>query len=290
RAGNFGMMGAAFGLGFIIGPALGGWIGEAFGPRAPFMLASVVCFLNFTFGYFFLPETLTVENSRRFQRSRANPAGGLISMARYPVVIGVLLAFFLMQLSHSALPAVWAYFSKEKFDWSDAQIGTSLAYVGVTAAFVQGYLTRKIIPKIGETKAVLIGLSAMIVSFCGYAFFTPTGSYVFLWITVGAVSGFAMPGMQGIMSRFTPANEQGELQGAIASLMSITLILSPLMMTQVFALFTHDGADPYFPGAPWVLAAFILSLSLIPFWLTMRKAPPLEEMPKPKPEAPQPAE
>lgn len=272
RAANFGIMGAAFGLGFIIGPAVGGLLGEI-GPRWPFALASVVTLANFVYGYFVLPETLTEENRRKFDWRRANPVGGLLSMARYPVVIGVLAAFFLMQFSHNALPALWSYFSKEKFGWSDFNIGLSLTYVGITAAFVQGYLTRIVIPKIGETRAVMIGIAAMVTSFSGYAFFTPTGQYVYLWITVGAVGGFIMPGMQGIMSRATPNNEQGELQGAIASLMSITMAFSPVLMAGVFARFTSVESDVYFPGAPWALAALILAAALIPFWLTMRHIP-----------------
>ncbi|MEM9420994.1 MAG: TCR/Tet family MFS transporter [Pseudomonadota bacterium] len=270
RAANFGLMGAAFGLGFIIGPLIGGIAGE-FGHRWPFAIACILTLINFTFGYFVLPETLTEENRRKFQWSRANPVGGLLSMARYPVVIGVLFAFFLMQFAHNSLPAVWAYFTGEKFGWTALNTGMSLAYVGVTAAFVQGYLTRKVIPAIGEVKAVSIGIAAMVVSFMGYAFFTPTGAYVYFWVTVGALGGFIMPGMQGIMSKATPANEQGELQGAVASLMSMTLVASPFIMTQVFAQYTDDAQEYYFPGAPWLLSAVVLGASAIPFLQTMRR-------------------
>ncbi len=272
RAANFGLMGAAFGLGFIFGPIIGGIFGEI-GPRWPFIAASALGFLNFLYGLVVLPETLSEENRRRFDWRRANPFGGLASMARYPVVIGVLSAYFLMQLAHNSLPAVWAYFSKLKFGWSEAQIGLSLAFVGFTAAIVQGGLTRVIIPKIGETRSVVLGMAAMVASLLGYAFFTPTGNYVYLWIVVGALGGFMMPGMQGIMSRATPPNEQGELQGAIASLMSITMMVSPFTMTQIFAYFTDTEEGRNFPGAPYAVGAGLIVISAIPFILTMRKVP-----------------
>jgi DHA1 family tetracycline resistance protein-like MFS transporter len=273
RAGNFGILGAAFGLGFIVGPVLGGLVGEL-GPRWPFVVASLVTFANLVFGYFVFPETVSAENRRAFDWRRANPIGGLLSVGRHPLVLGVLSAYFLMQFAHNSLPAIWSFFTKEKFAWSEWQIGVSLAYVGITAAFVQGYLTRRIIPKIGETRAVLIGMAGMTASFLGYAFATPSGAWVFLWITVGAIGGFLMPGMQGIMSRATPSNEQGELQGAIASVMSLTLASSPYTMSHVFGAYTDRTGDIYFPGAPWLLSAILLAASAIPFALTMRKVPP----------------
>nr|WP_281373813.1 MFS transporter [Parvularcula dongshanensis] len=208
---------------------------------------------------------------RRFEWRRAWPLGGLISVGRHPVVIGVLCAYFLMQLAHGALPAVWAFFGAEKFGWGPGAIGTSLAFVGVTAALVQGGLTCVVIPKIGQRRAVYLGLFTMTASFLGYAFATPQGGFVYLWIVVGAFGGFLMPAMQGLMSAATPESEQGELQGAIASVMSVTTVVSPLVMTQVFARFTHDGADPYFPGAPFVVAAVVLAAALIPFRRTMQR-------------------
>lgn len=281
RAANFGLLGAAFGLGFIIGPALGGFVGEEFGTRAPFMLASVIVFANFVFGYFVFPETLTEENRRPFDIRRANPIGGLLTVARRPLVLGIMIAYFLMQVSHHSLPAIWSFFSSLKFDWDKGDIGLSLAYVGVTAAFVQGYLTRKVIPVIGNSKAVLFGMAAMTVSFIGYALFTPSGAWVYLWITVGAFGGFIMPGMQSIMSDATPANAQGELQGAISSLMSVTMAFSPLMMTQVFGYFTAPGSGRDFPGAPFALAALLLAVSAIPFFFTTKKIADRKEEPAP---------
>lgn len=269
RAGNFGLLGAAFGFGFIIGPAFGGWLGDI-DTRLPFFAASAVCAANFAFGFFVLKESLPKERRRPFDWSRAWPLGGILSVTRFPVVLGVLCAYFLMQFSHSALPAIWSFFGAEKFSWTPGQIGTSLAFVGFTAAAVQGGLTRVIIPKIGPARAVYLGLFAMTASFLGYAFATPTGGYVYLWILVGAFGGFMMPAMQSIMSAAIPEDEQGELQGAISSVMSICTTLSPLVMTRVFTEFTSGSAPTYFPGAPMLLAAVILACALVPFGLTMR--------------------
>lgn len=269
RAANFGLLGAAFGIGFIIGPGLGGWLGEI-GPRVPFFVASGVAFINFVYGFFILPETLPKEKRRKFNIKRANPVGSLYQMRLYPIVLGVLLTFFLMQFSHNSLPAIWSYFAEEKFSWSPRDIGTSLMFVGFTSAIVQGWLTRIYIPKLGERRSVYLGITAMVISFLGYAFFTPTGAWVYLWIVVGAAGGFMMPAMQGLMSRATPEDAQGELQGAIASTMSITMITSPLTMTLIFSYFTREGAPVYFPGASFLAAAIILALCVIPFSLTMR--------------------
>lgn len=199
RSANFGLMGAAFGLGFIIGPVLGGWLGEVH-VRLPFVVAAAVAFANLIFGWLVLPETVTDATRRPFDWKRANPVGGLIAVSRHPTVLGVLFAFFLMQFSHSAFPAVWAFFTQEKFGWGEGATGTSLAFVGVTAALVQGGLVRKVMPKLGEVRAVLIGLSCSMVAIMGYALGTPSGAWIYFWIMIGSIGGFVMPGMQAIMS------------------------------------------------------------------------------------------
>ena len=271
RASNFGLLGAAFGLGFILGPLIGGYLGEI-NTRLPFYAAAFIAFCNFVYGFFVLPESLAPENKRPFTFKRANPLGSLLQLKTYPVVLGVLLAYFLIQVSHHSLPAIWSYFSKVKFGWSEGNIGLSLTYVGITSALVQGWLVRKAIPKIGEKKAVYIGVVAMTISFLGYALATPTGAFVYVWITVGALGGFMMPAMQGLMSKATPENAQGELQGAIASVMSITLLISPLFMTWIFHKYTNPEAEYIFPGAPFLVSASILVSCLIPFIITMKKA------------------
>lgn len=271
RAANFGMMGAAFGIGFILGPAIGGYLGEV-DTRLPFFAASAIAFINCVYGFFVLPESLPKEKRRKFDIKRANPLGSLIQVRTYPIVLGVLAAYFLMQFAHNSLPAVWSYYATVKFSWSSADIGLSLMFVGITSAIVQGGLTRVIIPKIGERLSVYVGILAMTVSFFGYALLTPTGHYVYLWILVGALGGFMMPAMQGLMSRATPEDAQGELQGAIASVMSLTMISSPISMTWIFDRYTAPGADPYFPGAPFAAAGLILVFSAIPFTITMSRA------------------
>ena len=269
RAANFGLMGAAVGLGLIVGPAVGGWLSEWGGPRWPFVAAAVVTFANGAFGYLVLPETLAEENRRPLDWRRANPVGGLLSVSRHPGVAGVLAAYFLMELGFTTLPAVWAYFTEAKYGWTEGQIGNSLAYVGLTGAFVQGYLTRSAMPRLGELRAAALGMIAMACTMVGYAVLSPSAPWLYVWITVAALSGFAGPGMQGVMTRATPADAQGELQGAVGSVTSLAMAIAPLPATQVFAAFTDDDGVR-FPGAPFVLAAVLLLLALVPLWRVSR--------------------
>lgn len=260
RAGNFGILGAAFGLGFIIGPVIGGFLGEI-SPRAPFFAAAALAFLNFLYGFFVLPETLPKEKRRKFQWRRANPLGSLLQMRVHPIVIGILGALFLVQLAHMSLPAVWSYFSIEKFGWSERDIGFSLAYVGLTSALVQAGLTRKVVPLIGEVRAASLGIFAMALTLLAYAF-AQAGWQVYVALTIGAISGFIMPSFMAVMSKCLPENEQGELQGAIASVQAIVMIITPLGMTQIFAYFTEADTPLYFPGAPFFLGAILAALAL----------------------------
>lgn len=268
RSANFGLLGAAFGLGFIFGPILGGLFSNI-DPRAPFYAAAALGFANAVFGYFAFPET--IKQRRPFSLLRANPIGSLWSVSRYGMVRTVLIAYFLMQFAHNALPAVFPYFATYAFDWNAFDISFALAFVGLMAAGVQAGLTRRVIPAIGEPRAVLVGASALTISFLGYAFLSPTGLYVYLWIAVGSLSGLMMPAMQGIMSSSVPGDGQGELQGAIGSVMSITMMTSPLIMTRIFTVYTDgDGLD--LPGAPLVLGAICILLSMIPFWAIVARS------------------
>ncbi|MEM1379174.1 MAG: TCR/Tet family MFS transporter [Pseudomonadota bacterium] len=269
RAANFGLMGAAFGIGFIIGPVLGGFTAE-WGIRIPFLVAAGLGAANAVFGYFFFPETL--KDKREFSWKRANPIGTLISVSRYGMVLIVLISFFLIQFAYNTLPSVFSYFAKAKYDWSEFNISLALAYVGITAAIVQAGLIRRIIPAIGELRAVILGASCMVTSMVGYAFFAPTGAQVYLWITVGALGGLIMPGMQAIMSAAVPADSQGELQGAVASVMSLTMMTSPLIMTQIFSTYTDD-VGIVFAGAPLVLASLCMTAGMIPFIIIARRQP-----------------
>jgi MFS transporter, DHA1 family, tetracycline resistance protein len=263
RAQNFGLMGAAFGAGFVIGPVIGGLLGE-FGPRAPFLAAAALSFANLIYGALVLPETLPAERRRAFDWRRANPTGTLGALRRYPVVIGLVGAYFLFQLGHHVLPATWSFFTMERFDWSPRQIGYSLGVVGVLMILVQAFLLRAALPRFGARRAGTIGFVFSIVSFTGYAAATEAWM-IYAFLAVGALQGFAGPAMQGIMSSNVPANEQGELQGGLASMASLTAIVGPPLMTEIFAYFTGSSAPLYFPGAPYVVAALVTLVALAAF-------------------------
>ncbi len=265
RAANFGLMGAAFGLGFIIGPALGGLIGDEFGHRAPFFAVAALGFINFIYGWFFLPETHALENRRKFEWHRANALGAFRHFRQYPVVLPIALVMFLYQLAHWAFPSVWAYYSGERFGWSAKQIGFSLMAVGLASAIVQGGLTRIVLPKFGERKAAFFGAGIAVLTYLGYGFVTE-GWMIYPLIAFGALAGFTAPALQGIMSRTVPADAQGQLQGAIGSINGVSMIFGPLLMTQIFSAFSRDGAGIYFPGAPFVLASLLTAIAIIPLF------------------------
>ena len=266
RAQNFGLLGAAFGLGFIIGPVTGGLLGEI-GPRVPFYAAALVTFLNLTYGYFILPESLHKENRREFEWSRANPLGALFALKRYPSVAGLIGALTFIYLASHAIQGTWTYFSMEKFNWSESMVGYSLGLVGIMSALVQGLLIRIIIPKIGEYNTMITGI---IFNICGCLLFSMAseGWMLLCFIIPYSLGGIAGPAIQGILSNQIPDNEQGQLQGALTSMMAATGIIGPLMMTSIFAYFTAENAPIYFPGAPFVTGAVLVAICL---FLILRK-------------------
>lgn len=278
RAQSFGVMGAAFGLGFIIGPAIGGFLGE-FGPRAPFFAAAALAALNFVYGLFVLPESLAPDQRRKFEWKRANPLGTLIALRRYPAVVAIAGAVFLWQLAHQIYPATWAFFATIRFGWSPSDIGFSLAFVGVLMAFTQGFLTGKIVPRIGEHRAALIGVVSGVVSMLALAFATHTWT-AYAAILVGMLQGLAYPSMNAIMSRQVAADQQGELQGGVASMMSLTTILGPLIMSQTLGRFSEATAALYFPGAAFVLAS---ALGLLSLAIVVRASAPSSALPEREP-------
>lgn len=268
RAANFGLMGAAFGLGFIIGPGIGGLLGHHVGARAPFYFVAALGLVNLVYGYFFLPETLKKEDRREFDWKRANAVGNFRQFSRYPVILPIAFAIFLYMNGHWAFPSVWSYYAQQRFEWTPDQIGYSLMAVGLSAAVVQGGLTRFVVPRIGEHAAALLGLSISILVYAGYAL-ADAGWMIYVLIPIGALGGFTQPALQGIMSKTIPSNAQGELQGAIGAVQGLTMIIGPFVMTQIFAAFSdpqdpvkiggatlvEGGVLPYFPGAPFALAA-----------------------------------
>jgi len=261
RAQYFALLGAGFGMGFIIGPAIGGVLGE-YGPRTPFFAAAGLTFVNVIYGFFVLPESLKPENRRAFNLARANPLAAIRQLWRYPVVLMLLLVSFFYSLGHFALPSVWAFFTIEKFQWTPRDIGISLSAVGVAMIFVQAYLIRLVLPLWGPMKTAVVGLIATAISFFGYAFI-PFAWMMYVVIAIGALQGFVMPSIQSMMSGRVPANAQGELQGAIGSLNGLVTIISPPFMAELFAYFSGPEAPLYFPGAPFFAAAILTLLALV---------------------------
>jgi DHA1 family tetracycline resistance protein-like MFS transporter len=258
RAQNFGLLGAAFGLGFIIGPVLGGVLGQ-FGSRVPFMAAASFSFLNWLYGYFILPESLKPENRRRFDWKRANPVGALKRLERYPVIYGLLLSLGLLYVALHAVQSNWSFYVIEKFKWNEAMIGYSLGAVGILSAIVQGYLIKLILPKLGQQRGVYVGLFLYAAGFVLYGL-ASEGWMMFVFMVPYIMGSIAGPSLQGIISTQVAANEQGELQGALASLQSLTSIIGPPLMTNIFYFFTKPDAPIHFAGAPMLLAALLTLL------------------------------
>jgi MFS transporter, DHA1 family, tetracycline resistance protein len=269
RAKNFGLLGAAFGFGFIIGPVIGGIAGE-YGTRAPFYTAAALAFANFCFGLIVLPETLETQKRRPFQWLRANPVGGLKQVAKIPMVAWFMVTVFLFETANFVYPSVWAYYTKETFKWSTSEVGLSLAAVGAGIVIVQGWLIRHVLRFLGETRTfvagAIIGISGMI----GLTFATE-GWMFYMWLPAVALAGMATPAISALMSNVTPDDAQGELQGVRSSVIAIVTIISPVLMTQLFGHFTKAGASVYFPGAPFLVAAALAVLAFLPFCIGVKR-------------------
>jgi DHA1 family tetracycline resistance protein-like MFS transporter len=267
RAQNFGMIGAAFGLGFIIGPVIGGVLGQ-YGARLPFVVAAVLALLNALYGYFVLPESLSKENRRAFSWKRANPLGSLLQLKKYPSLGGLIGALVLVYIAAHAVQSTWTFINIEKFQWSEAMIGYSLGMVGLLVAIVQGGLMRFINPKLGNEKSVYVGLALYALGLFLFAFASKTWM-MFVFLIPYCLGGIAGPALQSIISGQVPSNEQGELQGALTSLMSLTSIIGPLVMTNLFAYFTKANAPVHFAGAPFLLGAVLMSGSAVMSYYTL---------------------
>ena len=258
---NFGLLGVAFGLGFIVGPVMGGVLGEI-GPRIPFFTAAFLSFFNLIYGYFILPESLEKKNRREFKWSQANPLGSLNTLKKYPSVLGLVGALTFIYLASYAVQGTWTYFSMEKFNWSESVVGYSLGFVGIMSALVQGVLIRVIIPKIGEYNTMIVGIILNILGSILFSIATE-GWMLFCFIIPYSLGGLAGPAIQGILSNQIPENEQGQLQGALTSMMSATGIFGPLLMTSIFSYFTSNNSPIYFPGAPFIAGAILVSVCLL---------------------------
>lgn len=266
RTQNFGVIGAAIGLGFIIGPFIGGIFSE-FGTRIPFIIAAGLSLVNFLYGLFVLPESLKPEHRRSFSFKRANPIGTFYYLNRKPELRNLLLSLFLLYLAGQVMPSVWPFYTKYKFHWSDLEIGYSITFVGLMVAFVKGGLIRFFEERFGVIKTVYIGLlfncsGLFLFAFSGYSW------ALYFSIAIYCLGGIAPPSLQGIISLKTGESEQGELQGTITSLMSLSNIISPIIMTGLFHYFTNDHTIIPLPGIPFLAAALAIFLSFILFFIT----------------------
>jgi DHA1 family tetracycline resistance protein-like MFS transporter len=267
RAQNFGMIGAAFGLGFIIGPVIGGVLGE-YGSRVPFIVAACLALLNAAYGYFVLPESLDKAHRRPLDWKRANPLGSLLRLGKYPSLGGLIGSLVLVYIAAHAVQSTWTFINIEKFKWSEAMIGYSLGVVGLLVAIVQGGLIRFVNPKLGNEKSAYTGLSLYALGLLLFAFASQTWM-MFVFLIPYCFGGIAGPALQSIISGQVPSNEQGELQGALASLMSLTSIVGPLLMTYLFAYFTTPGAPVKFPGAPFLMGSVLMLASAAVTYYTL---------------------
>lgn len=262
RAKNFGLIGAAFGLGFIIGPVLGGILGH-YGSRVPFYAAAVLCMVNFIYGYFVLPESLDKENRRAFDWRRANPIGSLKLLRKHPEISGLVISLILIYIASHAVQSNWSFYTMFRFNWDERMVGISLGVVGLLVGLVQGLLIRWINPLIGDRKSIYYGLLLYGIGMLLFAFATE-GWMMFVFLIPYCLGGICGPALQSIITKNIPSNEQGELQGALTSLMSATSIIGPPLMTNLFYYFTHKAAPFQFPGAPFFLA-FLLFIASIYF-------------------------
>lgn len=261
RAKNFGMIGAAFGLGFVLGPALGSLL-AIWGIRAPFFGAAALCLLNWLYGYFFLPESLSAENRRPFLWERANAFGSFRFLVKHPEIGRLSFSFFLIYLGVQAVQCTWNYFTAYRFNWSPAMIGISLTVVGVMIGVVQAGLTRVINPKIGNERSIYLGLSLYTAGLVLFGFATQ-GWMMFAFLVVYCLGGICGPSLQAVISKHVAVNQQGELQGSLTALMSLTTIIGPLVMNSTFAYFTSNKAPFYFPGIHFLLGAACMLLSVV---------------------------
>ncbi len=268
KAANFGLIGAAFGVGFVLGPLLGGVLAE-YGTRAPFWAAAILAAANAIFGYFVLPETVTDRIRRPFEWRRANPLGAFTNIGALPGLKRLMLITFVYTVAFFVYPGVWAYFGAERFDWSPGMIGLSLGIFGIGIAVVQGLLMKPILNLIGERKAVILGLSIDVLAFVLLGFVT--NGWVALALTpLTALGSIAGPALQGIMSRTASDDQQGELQGAVTSINAVATILAPLIVTQTFWYFTAPQNPYYLPGAPFLLSALLTAFCIAVFMQTPR--------------------
>jgi len=270
RSKNYGMIGIAFGLGFIIGPLIGGLSGY-FGARIPFYVAGILSLINAALCILYLPESLKKENRRVFNFKRANPFSSIHTFSKIPLVFALIIPMFLVYLASHAIQSNWAYYTSFKFGWDERMIGVSLAVVGVAVALVQGFLIRYTVPKFGEKKSILYGFGFYMLGMLLFAI-APQGYWMFAFTAVYCIGGIAGPPLQSIMAKATPANQQGELSGLTTAVMSLTAIFGPLLMNGLFAFFTHPERTSKIPEAPMLLGTFLIFIAVVLIYPLFRRA------------------
>jgi DHA1 family tetracycline resistance protein-like MFS transporter len=289
RAQNFGIIGAAFAIGFVVGPLLGGALGKLgasipslgyLGPRLPFMVAAVFTLANFVYGVFVLPESLRPENRREVDWSRTNPLGALLALKRYPIVAGIAGSIFVAALAHQILQNVWVNYTKFRYAWGPLDVGLSLAAIGLAFGMVQGGLTRKVIPWLGERKTIVFGQIINAIGFVLYGL-APWGWSLYLVILFSSLGAVCGPAMQGLISKNVKANEQGTVLGSITSLNSLAAVLGPIVGLQTFAFFIDkDRFSTPLPGVPFFLGSFLYLLALVISIIAMQRHHLLENVGK----------
>lgn len=285
RARNFGLVGVAFGLGFALGPALGGLLG-AQSLRLPFFVSAGLALVNWLYGFFVLPESLDERHRSPFTMSKANPFASLVALKKYPVVGGLAVAILFISLAQRGLENVWVYFTSFRYGWDELANGLSLGLVGIMAIVVQGGMVRPVIKRIGERKAVLYGIAIAVVSFMGYAFAVKAWMVPCV-IIFGAIGGVAHPAIQSIIAKSVGPSEQGQVQGAITSLRSVTSIFAPLIFTSgLFSYFTSDKAPMTLPGIPFFVGGILNLIALVVIYRLFKRIP--EPLPEPTPAPAQP--
>ena len=262
KAKNFGIIGAAFGLGFVIGPAIGGIIGETWGVKAPFFVAAAFSLLNFVFGLFFVEESLLKENRRKINFSKMIPFVALSNLRKYKAVIGFVLAFGLAQLAGQVMHTTWSFYTMKSYDWNKLDVGLSLMVVGILVSIVQAVLTGFLVKKFGNRKVIFWGFTLWTLGMFGIAF---AGNVFYLYAATipYVMGGIATPTIQGVVSNRVSDKEQGNLQGVLTSLGSLTAVFAPLLYTTLFSVYSAEDAPVYFPGAPFLAGAVILIVATL---------------------------
>jgi DHA1 family tetracycline resistance protein-like MFS transporter len=269
RAKNFGMIGAAFGLGFIIGPVIGGLLGQ-YGARVPFYAAAALCFLNFLYGYFILPESLPKEKRSVLNLKKANPIGSFLHLKKYPKLIGLASSMFLLYVASHAIQSNWSFFTMYKFNWDEKMVGISLGVIGLLVALVQGVLIRWVNPWLGNEKSIYVGFFLYSLGMLLFTFANQSWM-MFIFLIPYCLGGIAGPALQAVISIQVPETEQGKIQGTLTSLMSASAIVGPPLMTGIFYYFTKEQTPFEFAGAPFLLASILMTISALMAYYSFRK-------------------